>query len=299
MGKQLKVLKFLLMFLMISTIICNIRGVKSRGAFERLKFLTGLYKIQIIVIQEPFVKVEQIDKYRRGLGFEGCYANCNGKIWVLWSAEFDAVVAENNEQQITLKITRKNDSEVVWFTTVYTKSKQHLIVSLWDNLIHCRNYIDDLWCICEDFNAIMSPEEKKGGNPHIIEKSWEFISCMEDYGMVDAGYKGLRFTWCNARGRHQRIWKRLDIVFINQHWTRKFSFLDIEHLSSTGLDHTPMLVKCSTLEQPVIKYFKFLNFWTDQLNFKTIVQEAWNVDVGENCTRRLQLKLKQVSTKLS
>ncbi|XP_009627750.1 uncharacterized protein [Nicotiana tomentosiformis] len=30
-----------------------------------------------------------------------------------------------------------------------------------------------------------------------------------------------------------------------------------------------------------------------------IVQEAWNVDIGGNCMRRLQLKLKQVSTKLS
>ncbi|XP_075087735.1 uncharacterized protein LOC142169731 [Nicotiana tabacum] len=111
---------------------------------------------------------------------------------VLWSAEFDAVVAENNEQQITLKITRKNDGEVVWFTTVYAKSKQHLRVPLWDNLIHCNNYIDDPWCICGDFNAIMSPEEKKGGNPHRMEKSWKFISCMEDCGMVYAGYKGLR-----------------------------------------------------------------------------------------------------------
>nr|XP_009786204.1 PREDICTED: uncharacterized protein LOC104234350 [Nicotiana sylvestris] len=259
----------------------------------------SLHKTQIIAIQEPFVKANQIDKYRRGLGFEGCYANCNGKIWVLWSAEFDAAVAENNEQQITFKITRKNDGEVVWFTAVYAKSKQYLRVPLWDNLIHCNNYIDDPWCIYGDFNAIMGPKEKKGGNPHRMEKSWEFISCMEDCGMVDASYKGLRFTWCNARGRHQRIWKRLDRVFINHHWTDKFSFIDIEHLASTGSDHTPMLVKCSTSEQPVIKYFKFLNFWIDRPNFKTIVQEAWNIDVEGNYMRRLQLKLKQVSSKLS
>jgi len=66
---------------MISTIIWNIRGVKSKGTFERLKFLSRIHNTdQIIAIQEPFVDACHMDKYRKGLGFEGCSLNCNGKI---------------------------------------------------------------------------------------------------------------------------------------------------------------------------------------------------------------------------
>jgi len=60
-----------------------------------------------------------------------------------------------------------------------------------------------------------------------------------------------------------------------------------------------MIVKYSTSEHPKIRYFKFLNFWIDQPNFKDVVQEAWNEDVAGNSMRRLHLKIKNMSRKLS
>ncbi|KAG5575783.1 hypothetical protein H5410_055917 [Solanum commersonii] len=133
-----------------------------------------------IAIQEPFVDACHIDKYRKDLGFEGCSSNCNGKFWILWSNDFHIDVAEDNEQQLTLIVTNKSNTEIVWFTAVYAKSKQHLGLPLWDSLRNCNNFIDEPWCIYGDFNAIMSPDEKKGGKPHKMEKSWDFISCMND-----------------------------------------------------------------------------------------------------------------------
>ncbi|KAG5590300.1 hypothetical protein H5410_040814 [Solanum commersonii] len=91
---------------------------------------------------------------------------------------------------------------------------------------------------------IMSPDEKKGGKPHQIEKNWDFITCMDDCAMVDVVSTGLRFTWCNTRGKPYIIWKRLDRVFFNHQWTDLFSSSDIEHLASMGSNHTPM--KCSS-----------------------------------------------------
>ncbi|KAG5575748.1 hypothetical protein H5410_055882 [Solanum commersonii] len=196
-------------------------GVKSRGAFERLKLLSKIHNTQIIAIQEPFVDACHIDKYRKGLGFEGCSSNCNGKIWVLWSNDVHIDVAKDNEQQLTLKVTNKSNTKIVWFTVVYAKSKQHLRLPLWDSL---------------------------------------------------------------RTGNKQKIWKRLDIKFINQHWIDNFSIIDIEHLASTGSDRTPMIVKYSTSEHPKIRI--------DQPNFKDVVQEAWNEDVDGNSMRRLHLKMK-------
>lgn len=84
----------------------------------------------------------------------------------------------------------------------------------------------------------MDAEEKKGRTPHRMQKNRDFIDSMEECGMVDASFSGPRFTWCNARGRKHRIWKRLDRVLINQEWTAKYPRINVEHLASTGSDHT-------------------------------------------------------------
>ncbi|XP_060182557.1 uncharacterized protein LOC132612273 [Lycium barbarum] len=200
---------------MINTISWNIRGVKSRGAFERLKFLSKIHKTHFIAVQEPFVHSSKIEQYKRRLAFEGCLGNCNGKIWFFWISGFNVTVVVDDEQQITVKVTNNTNDEVFYFTFVYAKSKHPLRTSLWESLRNCISMINGPWCINGDFNVIMSPDEKKGGKPHRMEKSWDFITCMDDCGMVDAGFTGLRFTWCNTRGKPHRIWKRLDRVFFN------------------------------------------------------------------------------------
>ncbi|KAG5575789.1 hypothetical protein H5410_055923 [Solanum commersonii] len=243
---------------MISTIIWNIRGVKSRGAFERLKFLSKIHNTQIIAIQEPLVDACHIDKYRKGLSFEGCSSNCNGKFWILWSNDFHIDVAEDNEQQLTLKVTNTSNTEIVWFTVVYAKSKQHLRLPLSDSLRNCNNFIDERWCICGDFNAIMSPDEKKG-------VWWMLVTKASNSHGVMLGKESKKY----GKG-----------------WTERS-------------DHTPTIVKYSTSGHSKIRYFKFLNFWIDQPNFKDVVQKAWNEGVGGNSMRRLHLKMKNVSHKRS
>ncbi|XP_070039791.1 uncharacterized protein [Nicotiana tomentosiformis] len=234
----------------------NIRGVKSRGAFERLKFLVELHKVRLILLQEPFVDDGTIESYTRRIAYDGCYANVNGKIWFIWSSEVEVSIIADEEQQVTI---------------VYAKNKGHLRATLWKSLKICNNYINGPWCITGDFNVIMSSDEKKGENPHIMEKSWDFIECMEECGMADVGYTAPRFTWCNARDKWNRIWKRLDRVFVNHEWTSKTSRFNVEHMASTGSDHTHMLVKYSTTKNEGIKYFKFFKFWTEQPNFISVI----------------------------
>ncbi|XP_059316338.1 uncharacterized protein LOC132067197 [Lycium ferocissimum] len=113
--------------------------------------------------------------------------------------------------------------------------------------------------------------------------------------MVDAGFTGLRFTWCNTRGKPHRIWKRLDRVFFNNQWTDMFSRSDIEHLASTGSDHTPMLVKCSNSNFHGIKYFKFLQFWTEQPEFKNVSKE--HIGNVFDLVKEWEIKMHNLETK--
>lgn len=63
---------------MISTIIWNIRGMKSKKSFNRLSKLVNIHNVQFVAIQEPFVNVSNLDKYNRKIGFQNVVANRNG-----------------------------------------------------------------------------------------------------------------------------------------------------------------------------------------------------------------------------
>lgn len=120
-----------------------------------------------------------------------------------------------------MKLNKKGYEDCFWISIVYAKSTCSLRLPLWESLRQCNGCFflvvdtgktqpDELerkWTLVYlwGFNVIFIAEEKKGGRPHRMEKSWDFISCSEECGMIGAGFSGPKFTWCNARGYRHRI----------------------------------------------------------------------------------------------
>lgn len=127
---------------------------------------------------------------------------------------------------------------------------------------------------------------------------FDFITTMESCGLTDIGYVGAKYTWCNNRRPRKRIWKRLDRILVNDQWSQKFQHNYVRHLMRTGSDHRPLLMKCHNEQQKVIKYFRFLNFWTQQSDFLNVVQSSWSMQVSGNAMWRLKSKLQTLSRKL-
>lgn len=71
------------------------------------------------------------------------------------------------------------------------------------------------------FNIISSTHEKLAGRAYNINKSLEFIGIIEACGLMDLGYNGPNYTWCNHRKEGDRIWKRLDRGMVNDKWLDK------------------------------------------------------------------------------
>ncbi|XP_059289204.1 uncharacterized protein LOC132042695 [Lycium ferocissimum] len=122
---------------------------------------------------------------------------------------------------------------------------------------------------------------------------------MNRCGMEDAGFIGSTYTWCNNRRPSKRIWKRLDKVSFNDSWLHKFQNSVVRHLSRTGSDHRPLLFKCYDDMNEGIKYFRFLNFWSDQPGFYDIVKKEWEIHIKGNPMWILQQKLKNLGRQLS
>lgn len=98
-----------------------------------------------------------------------------------------------------------------------------------------------------------------------------------DCDLIDPGYSRSKFTWCNGWSPEKRVWKRLDRVLVNQEWMNLFDSTCVDHLIRTGSDHSPLFtIAKSSLHKP-IKYFRFLDLWTDDDGFKDVVSQAWGM----------------------
>ncbi|KAG5568382.1 hypothetical protein H5410_064602 [Solanum commersonii] len=126
-------------------------------------------------------------------------------------------------------------------------------------------------------------EEKLGGRPHRIKESLDFIQCLNDCGLQNAGFSGSKYTWCDNKDPSATIWKRLDRLVHNSQWFGVFNATSVTYLSRTCSNYSPLLVKMNFDNTHIIKYFKFLNIWTKHTQFLETVKHSWNKEIKRTC----------------
>ncbi|KAK4706685.1 hypothetical protein R3W88_033751 [Solanum pinnatisectum] len=132
-----------------------------------------------------------------------------------------------------------------------------------------------------------------------MDKSFEFISVIKACVLIYLGYTGPPFTWCNQRAVQARVWKRLDRSMVNDKWLEAMPQTTIEHLSSVGSDHNPLLLEMVRKNESHIKYFKFLHCWVDNDSFMETVQKCWDREVTGKPMWQLHQKMKRLTSTLS
>ncbi|KAG5631133.1 hypothetical protein H5410_002850 [Solanum commersonii] len=79
-------------------IFWNIRSVKSQKAFGRLVDLHRRHQYSYIALLEPFQGPEELEHYKRQLGFQNAMENLSSKIWISWNEELLSQVVKDNIQ---------------------------------------------------------------------------------------------------------------------------------------------------------------------------------------------------------
>ncbi|XP_069143598.1 uncharacterized protein [Solanum lycopersicum] len=231
------------------------------------------------------------------IGMDYGHSNPNNKIWLFWSNEVVCKILDSDQQQITCEVNHDNCSESFLMTYVYAKCRDQLRKPLWDSMLKWSATVHP-WCILGDFNVITSAQEKLGGREYNIRKSLEFINIIDSCGLIDMGYNGQPYTWCNHRNNGDMIWKRLDRGMVNDKWLDIMPHTNVTHLPSVGSDHSPLLLDMIDHKDTVIKYFKFLNYWTENDTFLHTVENCWNKKVTGNPMWILHTKLKRLTKTL-
>ncbi|KAH0679259.1 hypothetical protein KY284_020344 [Solanum tuberosum] len=225
---------------------------------------------------EPFQGPQQLEQYKRKLGFKNGYCNFSGKIWVMWDDEWSGEVIRDNMQQLTMKLI-KNNVEIV-ITSAYARCDSFHRLELWEELENLAQEVSLSWLVGGDFNVIRNAEEKEGGLHFTQLEAVDFNQCLNNCALSELKFSGSKYTWWNGRIEGACIFKRLDRVLCNQEFLNILPSSEVLHLVRQGSDHAPLHVSCNSDEEIITRPFKFLNIWTKHPNFKKIIEESWNVE---------------------
>ncbi|XP_075109246.1 uncharacterized protein LOC142181032 [Nicotiana tabacum] len=212
---------------------------------------------------------------------------------------FEVTVMYNMVQQLTLRLFHTESHVEFVLTLIYAKCDAIERIELWDSLYAMARDMDASWLVGGDFNVIWDEEEKFGGLPVSLNEIDDFRHCINTCNLFDLGFKGSIFTWWNGRAEEDCIFKRLDRCLANVEFQQTFPGIEVQHLSKTGSDHSPMYLKCDIETPPIKKPFKFLNFWVEHATFKDVVKENWSADFSANPFILFNHKLKKLKKALS
>ncbi|XP_019242361.1 PREDICTED: uncharacterized protein LOC109222455, partial [Nicotiana attenuata] len=283
----------------MDAIIWNVRSVNTMQAFERLILMHRHHHFEFIGIIEPMQQSNKVERYRNRIGLAHAVVNVSNKIWAFIDEVFEVTILYNMVQQLTLKLFHTETHVELILTLVYAKCDPIERIELWDSLYAMATDMTSPWLVGGDFNVIWDEEEKFGGLPVSLNEVDDFRHCINTCNLADLGFKGSIYTWWNGRSEEDCIFKRLDRCLGNMELQQTFPGLEITHLSKTGSDHCPMLLKCDIEVEPIKKPFRFLNFWTKHENFKAVVKENWTADVAANPFIMFNHKLKNLKKILS
>nr|XP_016515140.1 PREDICTED: uncharacterized protein LOC107831859 [Nicotiana tabacum] len=156
------------------------------------------------------VNARKIDKYKRILGYQSCFSNCDNKIWIFWSSDYVIEILEDREQYVLLPISNSVGTQPFYISAVYAKCDETLRCRLWEEIRDVASWLMVHVGVVGDFNVVLCEEEKKGGRPFRVEDSLDFMACLSHCGLQDARYCGSQFTWSDNRDPPNTIWERLD-----------------------------------------------------------------------------------------
>ncbi|XP_008231245.1 PREDICTED: uncharacterized protein LOC103330439 [Prunus mume] len=276
----------------------NVRGAGKRGAGKEscamtIKDLKKAYAIDVFAILEPRISVPRaliiaqslgfshhhiIDATGFSLGVGGGGGGGGGGIWLLWNGNSVSLhVVAHSSQFITALVTSRNKRWLL--TVVYANPYPMIREALW-------KYFDDLalvsslWLVLGDFNDIASADEKCGGNLNHGGKS--FVDWIDRNHLVDLGFFGAQFTWCNKRNVESIIWKRLDRGLCTINWRLLYPEAHLMHLPRVNADHCPILVSLESnhrLDKGNVP-FRFQAMWMSHIEFSTFIADCWNSGTG-------------------
>ncbi|XP_074291258.1 uncharacterized protein LOC141618033 [Silene latifolia] len=221
-----------------------------------------------------------------------CSWHKGGRIWILWNPTcFDVQFLNYNAQHIHMLVHSKVDDKSFYLTMIYAFNDLNERTVLWRMLKDLASTCNIPWLWVGDFNTVLSPIERLGGNTTEAEME-HFQECVSLCEMEDIQATGALFTWSNKQAPNERVYSRLDRAMGNPEWMTQFGDY-VAHFHPEGMfDHCPYTIVNRKAEFGGKTSFKYFNMWGISENFKPSVEGIWRQSYKGTKMFRVVKKLK-------
>jgi hypothetical protein len=138
---------------------------------------------------------------------------------------------------------------------------------------------------------VLDQSEKLGGRPVASSSHCLFKLFIDHFGLVDLGFVGNPYTWCNNRQGAATIKERLDRGLASISWIHLHPEFFLKHIPATSSDHHPISLNTAFFSTFFTRPFHFEEFWTKDPSCGSVIEEAWSKLVSGSPGHRLVTKL--------
>uniref|UniRef100_A0A803QGT7 Endonuclease/exonuclease/phosphatase domain-containing protein n=1 Tax=Cannabis sativa TaxID=3483 RepID=A0A803QGT7_CANSA len=166
-------------------------------------------------------------------------------------------------------------SKPFFVTIVCGSNSMETRKGLWDSLDGFGKIIEP-WIILGDFNSMFSFQDRHGGRPiqnkDVIDaQNWLAMGQVEELKC-----SGSFFTWTNKHEVGDRIFSKLDRVFINDIWMEDFPTTKACFKWEVISDHCLCLIRHFEHNNTRIKPFRYGNHWPSYPGYEKAVMGCWS-----------------------
>ncbi|KAF9673206.1 hypothetical protein SADUNF_Sadunf11G0124500 [Salix dunnii] len=222
------------------------------------------------------------------------------RIMLGWNPnKYSLVCTHINAQWITCSATHTTGNNAINITFVYGLHSPAERKKLWEYInASSGSFSNQPWVIMGDFNAILSPAYKEGGDRNWYSHSDDFANSIHGAGLIHLPLTGPILSWHNGQQGGHTIQKKLDWAFVNHHLLQKWPSAITHFQPRSTSDHSAMHVQLTTPNPPKKKPFHFLNLWLQREDFPSILASVWDVNIVGNPMHVLHSKLRALKARL-
>ncbi|XP_074313830.1 uncharacterized protein LOC141649026 [Silene latifolia] len=194
------------------------------------------------------------------------FCHPGGQVWVLWKPNvFSINFVHYSAQAIHMEVTEISTGSHFFCTMIYAFNDITERKVLWKDLMFFADSINGPWMLCGDFNCVLSPTERLGGNT-TIEEMADFQACVDYCALMDCPAVGSFYAWNNKQDPSTRVYSRLDRVLVNHDWLQCRNYAYANFHNEGLFDHSPCIIQDSMGNIVGRKSFKFLTKLLKGLN---------------------------------
>ena len=190
----------------------NCRGIYNASTVRALKAQIKGVRPDLIFLSETKALVSRMDFVKSSFGFDNMLViEAKGKasgLCVIWKNGFSVREVEYNKNLIAVSIS---DSVCEWLMvgfyglSYFSKNKK-----AWENLMALLESYPGPWMCMGDFNYVISEDEVSGGRKSCSSTTNYLKELMFEFGAIDLGFLGSKFTWAKGRWGNASINSMLD-----------------------------------------------------------------------------------------